>query len=442
MDQQVYAIKKTVLKVPSNDDPCSHEELSRMIQEARLFASISSPHIIRYNHSWIEVEDCLIEYDEIEEDNETDELSVELESPFIDFYTNPDNEEVQKETTSSKYREKTMIKISLYIQMELCKETLEDYVNRRKVNLVKEEYEKSLDIARQLIEAIYIVHNDCNIIHRDLSLRNVFIAMDEKIKIGDFGLATRCNYIKPVLSSPFLAQRKEPSSDEIPDFLCLEDNDESLSSCERELTHGLGTKTFAAPEQMNNSQYDQKADIYSLGLILLVLFYPTVTASERYEILKTSRKQGPPKEFMDMNPEIGEIIKRMMANDPSKRPNAEDLKNLAIFKEKKCDNTLNKKLNEKKCIVQIGSSGKTKIKYVKIIRENILLYDDKIRNKAKMCYPLKECKIIETSNNSVYKKKIRKNCSFHNLNDSMAVKKYLYEITLEHPQLESLHIFV
>lgn len=32
-----------------------HEELHKLLKEVRYFAAIKDPHIIRYNHSWIEV---------------------------------------------------------------------------------------------------------------------------------------------------------------------------------------------------------------------------------------------------------------------------------------------------------------------------------------------------------------------------------------------------
>lgn len=63
--------------------------MNRMLQEARLCAAISNPHIIRYNNSWIEVTELHPELQEISTTNTNEyssaNRSVELNSPFIEF---------------------------------------------------------------------------------------------------------------------------------------------------------------------------------------------------------------------------------------------------------------------------------------------------------------------------------------------------------------------
>ena len=154
-----------------------------------------------------------------------------------------------------------MIKVNLYIQMELCAETLEEYLNRRGSSLTQLEYRERLNIASQIIEAIHAIHNDYHLIHRDLSLRNVFIGKDGVIKIGDFGLATKCKHLIPILASPAALRPMEAFGEEELEGFALNEEVESEGEEEHELTHGLGTKTFAAPEQMSNLPYDQKVRI-------------------------------------------------------------------------------------------------------------------------------------------------------------------------------------
>lgn len=398
-----------------------------MLQEARLFASISNLHIVRYHHSWIEVDEYSIENARTEESELTLEDSVELESPFIEF-DGSIKEELSEKGEVRKNLDR-VTKISLYIQMELCKETLEDYINRRSFPLTKEDLKKSFDIAKQLIEAIKVVHFNYSIIHRDLSLRNVFIAKDNKVKIGDFGLATKRHNIIPLLSSP-LPCKPTITFDE-PDFFSLED-DVSIGSA-GELTHGLGTKTFAAPEQMSNLPYDQKADIYSLGLIFFALFYPTQTLSERHEILNNCREQRLPKEFLIEYPELSALITQMVNIDPSVRPTAEELLKTNVFGASNDWSKLN--VSEKMCKVKLETADKSKERFIKIIGDTLLLYKNR-NTKAKLCYSLNQSSVTIYRANSKSFKRIN---SSYNLNEEL---KSFSKIVIEHPQLETIEITI
>ena len=89
VDQQNYAIKKIVLRVRARNGARVTENLQRMLKEVRLFAAINDRHIIRYNHSWLEV----IESESKREPSLTPSLrctdhidpELDLESPFIAF---------------------------------------------------------------------------------------------------------------------------------------------------------------------------------------------------------------------------------------------------------------------------------------------------------------------------------------------------------------------
>jgi serine/threonine protein kinase len=401
-----------------------------MLQEAILFASINNEHIVHYNNSWIEVSD----YTEVIPVDNSEPVSptiIELESPYIEFATS------EKETSgpsseddyeSSRTHPHKITKISLYIQMELCKETLEDYVDKRTFPLIEEEFNKSLDIARQLIEGIRIIHTEYKVIHRDLSLRNIFIGKDNKIKIGDFGLATKCHNLIPLLASPLIIKPIADFFDEELDSFSLEDPIEP-----DELTHGLGTKTFAAPEQMSDLPYDQKADIYSLGLILLALLYPTQTLSERQEVLVKCRKGKMPKEFLMKCPEIGALIERMTCKDPQVRPTAEELLELGLFSTRKGSNDWSKlNITDKK----LETPDRFEERCIKIIDDTLSLYKN-MDKKAKLRYPLYESLIASCGSES---KLIKKNRSY--LNEDLAGLRSFSKSAIEHPHLETLEVTV
>lgn len=77
---------------------------------------------------------------------------------------------------------------------------------------------------------------------------------------------------------------------------------------------------------MNGSIYDEKSDIYSLGIILFELFYPIKTQMERARLLadlKTSKQF--PTEFLRHWPKEAALIWCCLSSDPSNRPSADEI---------------------------------------------------------------------------------------------------------------------
>ncbi|CAM9897400.1 unnamed protein product, partial [Hapterophycus canaliculatus] len=90
---------------------------------------------------------------------------------------------------------------------------------------------------------------------RDLTPPNVFLDGEENVKLGDFGLATS----KKVRAKTFADSRHKLS----------------LSGDTSQLTDGVGTGPYIAPEQgARFGQYNHKADMWSLGVILFEMLAP------------------------------------------------------------------------------------------------------------------------------------------------------------------------
>lgn len=74
----------------------------------------------------------------------------------------------------------------VYVILELCeRKSLMELSRRRKVITEPE----ARYFLRQICDAVRYLHEEKNIIHRDLKLGNIFIA-DMNVKVGDFGLAS------------------------------------------------------------------------------------------------------------------------------------------------------------------------------------------------------------------------------------------------------------
>jgi alpha-tubulin suppressor-like RCC1 family protein len=139
--------------------------------------------------------------------------------------------------------------ISLYIRMELCDRTLDDVINEFK-NDSKLKTDESLttigyyiasQIFIQILEGVNHLHKqDPPLIHRDLKPANILLKeCDQRgfcVKIADFGLIAIHHF---------------------PD---------------KSHTSDIGTLKYMAPEVANSKKYDTKADVYSLGVILQILF--------------------------------------------------------------------------------------------------------------------------------------------------------------------------
>ncbi|KAK5882165.1 hypothetical protein CesoFtcFv8_020779 [Champsocephalus esox] len=181
----------------------------------------------------------------------------------------------------------------LYIQMELCKtKTLKKWINEKNTQSLQDSKrrQESVAIAQQIVCGVEYIHSMGHI-HRDLKPENILFGVDEKVKIGDFGMVTKDD-----------------------------DDDDDTALMERS---GLrGTSTYMAPEQITGKTYDRKVDIFALGLIYFELLWKLSTGHERGVVWNDARSQKLPEEFSLTFAKENEIIKLMLREKPEDRPEA------------------------------------------------------------------------------------------------------------------------
>ena len=121
---------------------------------------------------------------------------------------------------------------------------------------------------KQLLHGLAYVHRE-GLIHRDLKPANIFMVYDRgkrlRVLIGDFGLAIGNSISRRVsrMNSKMVAFSSGKLKADMPDSATgLED----LS-----FEEGVGTPTYAAPEQLEGKHLSPKADIYSFGIIVVEL---------------------------------------------------------------------------------------------------------------------------------------------------------------------------
>ena len=99
----------------------------------------------------------------------------------------------------------------------------------------------------QILKSLVKIHSG-GIIHRDIKPSNIFIK-NNQLKIGDFGLATRNSNSSKLIKSKKIE----------------------------------GTPLYLSPEQTNFKVYNEKVDIYALGITLYEMCANFSTSMERYE---------------------------------------------------------------------------------------------------------------------------------------------------------------
>ncbi|XP_031334945.1 eIF-2-alpha kinase GCN2 isoform X2 [Photinus pyralis] len=204
----------------------------------------------------------------------------------------------------------------MYIQMEFCeKSTLRTAIDS---DLYMDQ-DRISRLFREIIEGLAHIHQQ-GMIHRDLKPVNIFLDLNDHVKIGDFGLAT----------TNILTKTGEVSTNS----KNTQENEKIIWSPEvgdGSLTGHVGTALYTAPELTSNLKtiYNQKVDIYSLGIILFEMCYvPLKTQMERMKILTGLRLKEVcfPADFNRKECHKQEILIRWLLNhDVAKRPTSEEL---------------------------------------------------------------------------------------------------------------------
>ena len=173
----------------------------------------------------------------------------------------------------------------LNIIMELCDTDLLNHFQKLKRGMTTAEVR---DLFKQLNNVFKIMQKN-NIVHRDLKLANILIKyVDEKKekiipKLSDYGFSKELNYA-------------------------------NYANC----TH-LGTPATMAPEIMLDLPYNEKSDLWSVGVMMYQLYFKEVPyeGNTEAEILSKIKLNIPLKQPEDMN--FRDLLNRLLTVDSDKR---------------------------------------------------------------------------------------------------------------------------
>ncbi|XP_077292525.1 polo like kinase SAK [Arctopsyche grandis] len=120
----------------------------------------------------------------------------------------------------------------VYLVLELAHNG--SLASRFRLDAIGMSEEDSANILRQVVDGVLYLHSH-RILHRDLSVNNLLVTKEQRVKIADFGLATQLN----------------------------EPNEKHMTMC--------GTPNYISPEVASRSQHGLPADVWGLGCLLYML---------------------------------------------------------------------------------------------------------------------------------------------------------------------------
>ncbi|MDH4107845.1 MAG: serine/threonine protein kinase, partial [Gammaproteobacteria bacterium] len=152
------------------------------------------------------------------------------------------------------------------------------------------DFKKALRFSVDIATGMAVAHQ-AGVIHRDLKPANILVNNEGLLKIVDFGVAA------------------------------------AAKSGDTQLTktgYVIGSPKYMAPEQILGKKVDEKADIYSVGVIMyeMVTGIPPYSRGDHMSVMY-QHVQGKAKTCQEVNPnvpdELAAIIGKAMAVDKSKR---------------------------------------------------------------------------------------------------------------------------
>uniref|UniRef100_A0A915AH84 non-specific serine/threonine protein kinase n=1 Tax=Parascaris univalens TaxID=6257 RepID=A0A915AH84_PARUN len=225
-----------------------------------------------------------------------------------------DEGEVSEEPPNQSHAQVAVLPINrmpriLFIQMEYCeKSTLRILIDSGKLLGNQRSIWR---IFRETLQGLQYIHQE-GMIHRDIKPMNILIDGNDRIKIGDFGLATR-------------------------DFLVRKSASNGASDGgQSNITKDIGTALYIAPELLSTSadtsDFTTKIDVYSVGIVLFEMFYrPLLPGMERITVITALRNSSIfPNDFASEVPEAHrkaakELIVMMLKRAPEQRPSVQNL---------------------------------------------------------------------------------------------------------------------
>ena len=161
---------------------------------------------------------------------------------------------------------------------------------------------RAADIAAQVADALAAAHAR-GLVHRDVKPSNVLVQLDGRVKVTDFGIAK-----------------------------AADQGHEDLTRA----GNVMGTARYLAPEQLEGHPVDERADVYSLGLVLYEMLTGNAPFGADTEIgTAVARLTSSAPRVGDVRagipPGLAHVVERALERDPERRwPNAAAMRDALV----------------------------------------------------------------------------------------------------------------
>ncbi len=187
------------------------------------------------------------------------------------------------------------------------------------------EERRVLRIAAGLAGALSMAHRR-GVLHRDIKPANVILDGDGEAKLLDFGIAKLLPE-SPATETEQTPTAPEPRRTEDPESTAIVSETENASDPTLDLTRAgatLGTPAYMAPEIWLGRPASTRSDVYSFGALLFALCSgnPPHAGLAVEELARVVPRRAPPaaaNAAPSISPELGAVIDRCLALDPSDR---------------------------------------------------------------------------------------------------------------------------
>ena len=306
-----------------------------------------------------------------------DDLSMEIKNMKIVEKNNNQN--------TVKFYECFETEDEFVIIMELCDENLLNYKSNNRQDFKSKEIKEFLN---QLNNSFKIM-NEYKIVHRDLKLENILVKKDSRnniiFKISDYGLSKQ------------------------------------LLTISQNIMSKVGTLKYKAPEIINNEKYSQKCDLWSLGIIIYILYFNKFPYDGNNELALLNQINSLGHKILEKTQDVylDDLIRKLLTKEQEKRISWNDYFKHPFFTSYNKDNQ-----NEKTIDIKNGIIIRVKIRKKNLSKdifffdkehindingENVELYYKNKKIKFKKYFSPTEEGIYEIK--ILFKNKI-KNCSY------------------------------